>query len=310
MTMPAHIPVLVEEVLTTFAPQAGDRLLDATIGHGGHAEAYLRATEPSGTVVGLDADAAALTVAQERLKAWEKRVTYIHTNFAQLLESVQGPFQHILFDLGIGSHQLADDQRGFSFVGQTNISMRYGNASSLPAAQVAVLNHLERKIGRLPDVGDILRHSSEEELADIIWSYGEERFRGRIARALHQPPVPQSSAALAERISRAVPGYYRHGRLHPATRTFQALRLAVNRELEVLTVALPYAFQLLAPGGKLAVISFHSLEDRIVKNSFKQLAQEAKARVLTKKPTRARDSETEVNPRARSAKLRILQRDG
>ena len=260
-----HVPVLAEEVMAAFAPHDGDRLLDATLGHGGHAEKYLQVSAPSGSVVGLDADVAALSVARERLKTWAERVTYVHANFAHLLENAPGPFQHILFDLGIGSHQLADETRGFSFSGTGGLSMRYGSAAALPAAKVAALNRLERKLGFLPDVGDILRFLSEEEIADIIWTYGEERFRGRIARALRQAPVPQSGEELAERVSGAVPAYYRRGRLHPATRTFQALRLAVNRELEALAAALPQARQLLAPGGKLAVISFHSLEDRIVK---------------------------------------------
>ncbi len=310
MAESAHIPVLVSEVMALFSPQPGDRLLDATLGHGGHAKAYLSATEPTGSVVGLDADAAALAVAQEQLREWGSQVTYIQTNFTNLIDSVHGSFQHILFDLGIGSHQLADDTRGFSFVGLKSLSMRYGNTGHLPPASIAALNRLERQIGHTPDVSDILRGVSEEELADIIWTYGEERFRGRIARELKQGPPPASSAALAQRISHAVPSFYRRSRIHPATRTFQALRLAVNRELESLEAALPQAWELLTPGGKLAVISFHSLEDRIVKTTFRHMAAEKKAKILTKKPIRGSTTEIATNPRARSAKLRVLQRDG
>ena len=313
-----HVPVLVAEILAHFQPVSGDRLLDVTLGQGGHAEAYLTRSAPAGTVVGVEADAAALTVARERLKPFGQRVTLCQGNFANMKEvlreegvvqQVNGTFHHILFDLGIGSHQLADSRRGFSFAGETSLSMRYGGTASLPSAQVASLNRLERRLGHLPDVADILRHTSEAELAEIIYTYGEERFRGRIARALHRPPYPASSRDMAARIEKAVPRHYRTGRLHPATRTFQALRLAVNRELEALAAALPQAYDLLVPSGILAIVSFHSLEDRIVKQTFRDFRQKG-AHILTRKPISASEHELASNPRARSAKLRVLQRGG
>jgi 16S rRNA (cytosine1402-N4)-methyltransferase len=187
--------------------------------------------------------------------------------------------------------------------------MRYGSVTHLPPAQLESLNRLERALGGLPDVADILRHTSEDELAEIIFHYGEERFRGRIARALHRPPYPETSEELAERVAKAVPPHYRVGRLHPATRTFQALRLAVNRELEALEAALPQAYTLLRSGGILAIISFHSLEDRIVKTTFRNFGQQG-ATIRTKKPIKASKEELARNPRARSAKLRVLEKGG
>jgi len=318
MPTAVHVPVLVEEVMGHLRPRSGDRLLDATLGQGGHAAAYLNLSGPAGEVVGLDADDSALAAAKERLTPFGDRVTLRHANFAHLNEAVNEanvdsanrPFHHILFDLGIGSHQLTDLTRGFSFAGERSLSMRYGSRGGLPPAKVDSLNRLQRRLGYEPDVVDILQHTTEEELADILYMYGEERFRGRIARALHQRPHPATGQELAKRVSEAVPGHYRRGRLHPATRTFQALRLAVNRELEALETALPAAYDLLAPGGTLVVISFHSLEDRIVKTAFRRFKAERGARILTRKPISASAAELAANPRARSAKLRAIERPG
>ncbi len=331
--MAEHIPVLLAEVMEYLAPAPGDVLLDATVGHGGHARAFLEATAPDGRVVGLDADPAAVEQAGTNLADWGGRVQLHTVNFSQLKDSrdgggiVQGEGQpsqytHILFDLGIGSHQLADDERGFSFQSVQGLGMRYGNGT-LPPSQFAAVNQLEERLGRYPDVPDLLAQLATDDLADIIYGYGEERFSRRIAAAIQAEPLPQTGAELAQRISENVPGAYAHGRIHPATRTFQALRLAVNRELEALTVALPQAVALLSPLGKIAVISFHSLEDRIVKHFFKKLATKcvcppeqpictcggkATLRLLTKRPVRASEDEVVKNPRARSAKLRIAQK--
>lgn len=323
MTEFQHTPVLVNEVLELFQPKSGDTLLDATLGQGGHARVYLQATAPAGSVVGLDADEVSLVQAQERLAPFSSRLTTIHANFAYINDAITGggivqkakrgnlqhsTFQHILFDLGIGSHQLADPDRGFSFESGGSLTMRYGTGEHLPAAYVPALNYLERKLGRLPDVADLLAGLSAAELAEVIYTYGEERFRGRIAAALKTQPYPTTSQALAEVVTQAVPGRYRHGRIHPATRTFQALRLAVNRELESLTAALPQAWARLAPKGVLAVISFHSLEDRIVKHTFRHWATTPGETILTKKPVRAAPEEIAVNPRSRSAKLRAIRK--
>lgn len=326
----AHLPVLLDEVLTHLTPQPGDRLLDATIGHGGHAQAYLRATAPSGHVVGLDADSSALAVAAANLAEFGDRVQLHQMNFAQLKDSddgggiLQPGFTHVLFDLGIGSHQLGDATRGFSFSATGSLSMRYGDGP-LPPARLTCLNRLADRLGHMPDADEIIAGLAEDELADVIYQYGEERYSRRIARAIKTEPLATTSQALAQRIAAALPGQYERGRIHPATRTFQALRLAVNRELEVLETALPAAVTLLAPQGKIAVISFHSLEDRIVKYFFRDQAKtcvcppeqpictceaKAKIKILTKKAVRATEQEIAHNPRARSAKLRVAQKLG
>lgn len=313
-----HIPVLVDEVLALFKPKSGHILLDATLGQGGHARAYLAASAPAGRLFGIDADERVLITARERMLPFGERSTIHQGHFAYLKDSITGggilqtgilsQFTHILFDLGVGSHQLADPERGFSFTSLKGLSMYFGLASQLPPAQLPALNKLERRLGYLPDIYDLLANLSSAELAEIIYVYGEERFRGRIATALKVRPYPLTGAQLAARVANAVPSAYRRGRLHPATRTFQALRLAVNRELESLSAALPQAYDLLAPGGIIAVISFHSLEDRIVKHTMRRYAAVDGAIVLTKKPISASASEISSNPRARSAKLRALQK--
>lgn len=314
-----HTPVLVKEILTLFQPVDGNRLLDATLGHGGHAQAYLEATAPTGHVIGFEADPQAAAQAQANLAAFGSRLQVVSANFANLKDSLIGGgmlhaspsgepplFNHILFDLGLGSHQLDSDQRGFSFRSPALVRMAYGSLEKLPPAQLASLNQLEWRLQRLPEVMDILEFMSEPELAELLRFYGEERYAKRIARALQLVTLPVSAQALAQAVVAAVPAHYERGRIHPATRTFQALRLAVNRELEVLTSALPQAVELLSPNGVLAVISFHSLEDRIVKNFLR--AHSDTLVTLTKKPTTASAEEIAINPRARSAKLRAAQK--
>ena len=325
--MSEHQPVLVSEVLEQFEPQPGDNLLDATIGHGGHAKQYLEITAPDGTVVGLDADVTAAEVARRNLAAYQGRVNIIVGNFASLKDLVIGggmllrspeaneprealrakwgqppSFKHVLFDLGIGSHQLADPTRGFSWKSESSLAMRYGQTAAYPEAELESLNHLERRIGFAPDVPQIIAGLTADELTELIRHYGEERYSGRIAQRIKDNQKQLSSSqALAEVIAAAVPGKYRHGRINPATRTFLALRLAVNRELECLRAALPQAVELLKPNGAIAVISFHSLEDRIVKHYFRDNPE---LLVLTKKPIIASAEEISRNPRSRSAKLR------
>lgn len=310
------MPVLVEEVLAVFSPQSGDSLLDTTLGHGGHARVYLTATSPRGTVVGLDADPKALAVAEQNLAEFGNRVRFVEGSFAHLKDSVLGRgilqgeepqlFSHILFDLGIGTHQLGDAERGFSFASPGPLAMAYGQLESLPPAQVPALNALERHLGYLPDVPDLLGSLSAVDLAHVIHWYGEERYAERIARALKQHLPLKSGGALAQAVADAVPSGYERGRIHPATRTFQALRLAVNRELEALEAALPQAVELLQTGGVLAAISFHSLEDRCVKQFFR--SHKDQLEILTKKPLRAGEGEVRENPRSRSAKLRAVRK--
>lgn len=345
-----HTPVLLQEVMDQLAPQPGQWLLDATLGHGGHAEAYLERTKPDGRVVGLDADPDAAAIARKRLESYGDHVTILNNNFANLKDSIlgggilqrgstltqeppseilpvhqninEGGFDHILFDLGIGSHQLADERRGFSFSGSTSLSMRYGAEDRLPAAQLDSLNKLERRLQRLPDVPEILSYLSVPEIAEILRVYGEERYALAIARAVKEAQ-PATAEALAAAVSAAVPSRYRAGRINPATRTFMALRLAVNRELEVLQAALPQAVELTRLGGRIAVISFHSLEDRIVKRFFRekvkgcicppdypvcQCGKKPSLKLVNKKPLMATEDEQRSNPRARSAKLRVAEK--
>lgn len=319
--MSEHIPVLVGQVMHLLSPKAGDILLDATLGHGGHAKAFLDAAEGM-KVVGVEADAHALEEAQQYLAAYGDRVEYHHGNFYQLPE---GMFHAILFDLGIGSHQLADETRGFSFASSGKLSMKYGEHASLPDSMLSSINDLTRKLQRYPDAEDIVDALSPKNLAELIHLYGEERYAGVVANAIVGGRPFANAAKLAAAIQEAVPTRYEKGRIHPATRTFQALRLAVNRELEVLKATLPKAVEQLLPGGKIAVISFHSLEDRIVKQYFKVestdcicppeqvvciCGHKARLTLLTRKPEVATQEEQEANPRSRSAKLRAALRLG
>jgi 16S rRNA (cytosine1402-N4)-methyltransferase len=310
-----HTPVLVEEVLAHFQPNNGDYLLDVTLGTGGHAKAFLDATTPDGKVIGLDADPDAIKQAQKQLSEYGTRVSYINTNFTNLKDSIIGGgivqespmFSHILFDLGLGSHQLADPKRGFSIQSQSSISMHYGNLDNLPDSQFDFINKLTKRLGRYPEVLDLINYLYEDQLADVIYVYGEERYSRRIAKGIKQSSeVLETPEMLADLVAKKAPRG--RSRIHPATRTFQALRLAVNRELEALTFALPQALDLLKPNGHIAVISFHSLEDRIVKHYFRDQAKAGRLEVLTKKPQRATEEEIKQNPRSRSAKLRVAQK--
>jgi 16S rRNA (cytosine1402-N4)-methyltransferase len=319
MEKTVHIPVLTQEILALFQPHTNDVLLDTTVGAGGHARAYLEATAPHGRVVGVDADLRALNLARDNLKEFGSRVTLLNAHFANLAEglndSIKGGgivpplFNHILFDLGVGSHQLADATRAFSFQVEAPLTMRYGLAKHLPPAGLVSLNQLEQRLGRYPDVTDLLKYLMTEELAEILRVYGEERYAKKIAYFLKEKHAQLKTARqLAAVVQEAVGRTYERGRIHPATRTFQALRLAVNRELESLIAALPQAFALAEADGIVAVISFHSLEDRIVKRFFREQSRKSQGEILTKKPLRATSEETRKNPRARSAKLRAMQK--
>lgn len=314
-----HTPVLVTEVLEIFSPQPGNCLLDATLGHGGHTQAYLEATNPNGTVIGFDADPEALAVARETLKKYGGRVKFVNQNFSHLNDAVKwggmvaegssfthAPPNHILFDLGLGSHQLADQERGFSFTSTGPLTMAYGNLEGLPDSHLDSVNALQKHLGLFPDAEDLLAGLSAADLAELIRQFGEERYAERVAGAIKRHLPLMSAKDVAEVIAEALPGNYEHGRIHPATRTLQALRLAVNRELETLEAALPQAVGLLAAGGVVAVISFHSLEDRIVKNFFR--SRKGELEILAKKPMRASQAEIRGNPRARSAKLRAAKK--
>jgi 16S rRNA (cytosine1402-N4)-methyltransferase len=301
-----HIPVLLDEVLEGLSPLPGQRFIDGTLGAGGHTEAILTAVAPHGQVLALDADPSALEIARRRLAAYGDRARFVHSNFAQLAAVARDldfvPVHGVLLDLGLSSMQLDAVERGFSFQSAGPLDMRYDPNSPTTAA-------------------DLVNNLAQDELADLIYRFGEERRSRAIARAIVAARPLHTTHQLAEVVARAVGGR-RGDRLHPATRTFQALRIAVNDELEVLRAALPAATSILAPGGRLAVISFHSLEDRIVKEFFRRESRDcicppeqpvctcghrATLHIITPKPITVTSTEAALNPRARSAKLRVAE---
>jgi 16S rRNA (cytosine1402-N4)-methyltransferase len=294
----AHLPVMPAEVLSWLRPHSGGIYVDATVGYCGHAENILVASQPAGSLVGIDRDAAAINVGRRYLQAFGERAILIKAHFMELkaiLEERGIPrVNGVLFDLGVSSPQLDDPSRGFSFRSEGPLDMRMDQSSGWTAA-------------------DIVNESSEADLADMIYRLGEERYSRRIARAIVSARRQQAlttTRQLSSVIESAVPAHYRRGRIHCATRTFQALRIAVNQELEHLEASLRDASDVLAPGARLCVISFHSLEDRIVKQTFKALASQRRSEfeVLTKRPQVPSGEETDRNPRARSAKLRVMAR--
>jgi 16S rRNA (cytosine1402-N4)-methyltransferase len=288
--VPLHVPVLLQEVLTWLDPRPGGLYVDATVGTGGHAEAILERILPGGRLVGLDRDPEALAVARRRLERFGEAVQLVQANFADLhyvlralgIARVQG----VLMDLGVSGLQLAAPHRGFSFRLAGPLDMRMDPASPVTAA-------------------DLVNRLSEKELAELLRRYGEEPFAPRIAREIVRRRPLSTTQELREAILRAVPRRAWPRRVDVATRTFQALRIAVNRELEALEQALPQAAEVLGPGGRLVVISFHSLEDRIVKHTLRRAKS---LRVLTPKPIRPSPEEVRRNPHARSARLRAAER--
>ncbi|AKG24076.1 16S rRNA (cytosine(1402)-N(4))-methyltransferase RsmH [Calothrix sp. 336/3] len=280
----SHIPVLPEAVIEGLAVRSRGHYLDVTVGGGGHTRLILESM-PDVRVTALDQDGDALAAAKQELAEFGDRVTFVHSNFASYIYS-PGAFDGILADLGVSSYHLDTPDRGFSFRQTGDLDMRMDRTQSLTAAE-------------------LINYGDEGELANIFFQYGEERLSRRIARRIVEKRPFQTTTELAEAIATAVPGKYRHGRIHPATRVFQALRIAVNDELGVLTSFLAKAPLGLVPGGRIAVISFHSLEDRIVKHS---LRNSPLLQVVTKKPIIAQEEEIANNSRARSAKLRVAQR--
>ncbi|HET7059598.1 MAG TPA: 16S rRNA (cytosine(1402)-N(4))-methyltransferase RsmH [Nitrospiraceae bacterium] len=293
-----HVPVLGREVSFWLTSKRSTIILDCTVGYGGHAEMLLTSTSAGTMVIGLDKDFQAIDFCRRRLNRFGDRIVLRQGNYrdlkSHLAEAGIATVDGVLFDFGVSSPQLEDPSRGFSFQREGPLDMR-----------------MDQTIGKT--AADLVNHSSEHELADIIFQYGEERYARRIARAIAQErrcrPV-ESTAALVSIIARSVPGSYRHRRIHCATRTFQALRIAVNHELDFLESSLRDATEVLASGGRICTISFHSLEDRIVKHTFRSLSQgrETTLSILTKKPVFPSKAECEANPRSRSAKLRVAER--
>jgi 16S rRNA (cytosine1402-N4)-methyltransferase len=301
-----HAPVLREEAVELLAVQPGGRYVDCTVGAGGHARAILDAASPGGLLLGLDQDPAALTIAAQNLAPFGDSVRLVEANFRHLqrvcLQNNFVPVHGILFDLGLSSMQLEDAERGFSFQIEAPLDMRMSPQQALTASE-------------------IVNGYSERDLAELIYRYGEEPAGRRIARAIVRARPLRTTTELASVISHAVSGPRR--RIHPATRTFQALRIAVNDELGALQAALAQARDLLGRGGRLAVISFHSLEDRIVKLFFQTEARHcicppgqpvcacghrATLRIITRRPLTPKPEEIAANPRSRSARLRAAEK--
>ena len=280
----SHIPVLSQEVITGLNIQPGGNYLDLTVGGGGHSRLILETAEDV-KVTCVDQDEDALKAAKENLSEFGDRVNFIHSNFANY-QFIENSYDGILADLGVSSYHLDNPERGFSFRNTANLDMRMNQQQSLTA-------------------GDIINEWDEKELADIFFKYGEERLSRRIARRIIEKRPFDTTTELANAIAYSVPPKYRHGRIHPATRVFQALRIAVNDELKVLETLIEKAPNALIPGGRIAIISFHSLEDRPVKHG---LRNSPLLRILTKKPIIATEEEIKQNPRSRSAKLRIAEK--
>lgn len=304
-----HVPVLLDEVLRGLRVKAGAWFIDCTLGGGGHTAALLVKSAPDGRVLGIDADPAAIRRVSEAqadaIAAGRLLLSAAPFGHLEKVAADNGfsPVDGVLFDLGVSSFQLQTSERGFSFLQAGPLDMRFDPAQTFSAA-------------------DVVNDWDEEALADVIYRYGEEQQSRRIARYLVKHRPFATTAQLAEAVEVAVGGR-RGSRIHPATRTFQALRIVVNQELQQLEEALPQALRLLKPGGRLAVISFHSLEDRIVKQWMQNEARtyvpdptrlhggferQPTLRILTKKPAVAGEDEVSRNPRSRSAKLRVAEK--
>jgi 16S rRNA (cytosine1402-N4)-methyltransferase len=304
MTAP-HLPVLYKEIIHALQPKAGGRYIDGTLGAGGHTAGILETSAPNGQVLAFDLDPQALEIARARLATFGERVHILQASYVEMAERAASlgwdGVDGIVLDLGVSSMQLDTPARGFSFLHDAPLDMRFTPQADQSAA-------------------DLVNSLPEGELAEILYRYGEERLSRRIARAIVQNRPLATTRQLADLILKAIG---KKERIHPATRTFQALRIAVNGELDAVESVLPKAMTLLRPGGRLAVISFHSLEDRIVKETFRRestdclcpprqpvctCGHKASIKQVNRKPIEAGEAEIQENSRARSAKLRIAEK--
>jgi 16S rRNA (cytosine1402-N4)-methyltransferase len=302
----AHKPVLYNEIIHALKPSSPGHYVDGTLGAGGHAQGILEASHPDGILLGMDVDPQALAVARKNLELFGDRAVLIQASYTNLSEELDArgwdSVDGILLDLGLSSMQLASAERGFSFQVDAPLDMRFNPLSPLSA-----------------DV--LVNQLSEKDLADVIYKYGEERRSRQVARAIVRDRPIHTTRRLAEVVASASRGS--PSGIHPATRTFQALRIAVNNELEAIAAVLPQAIARLTPGGRLAVISFHSLEDRIIKRYFRQESTDclcppkqpvctcghlATINMVTRRPIRPSEMEIQSNPRARSARLRVAEK--
>lgn len=299
-----HVPVLLHEVITQLDLSHSKHIIDGTLGDGGHSEAILEATT-DGTLLGIDTDPESLLRAKQYLHRFESRTTFARDNFTNIREIVSetgfGPVDGILLDLGWSTPQFAERGRGFSFELDEPLDMRLSGASDATRMTCA----------------EILNTATEEDIYEVLYRYGEEKFSKEIAAAIVTTREKKAYSRTFELVETVLSVYREQlktdkdvpwiGGIHPATRTFQAFRIAVNDELRVIEQTIPEAVDVLAPGGRLAIITFHSLEDRIVKHMFKELSKTA-GDVITKKPIIPSEEEIKRNTRARSAKLRVFQK--
>lgn len=300
-----HIPVLYQEVLDSLQPRSGGLYVDGTVGRGGHSAGILQQSAPDGRLLAFDRDPEALQTSQQRLSQNAQRTVFVHASYAQMGEiAPRYGFQQIdgiLLDLGLSSNQLEDASRGFSFLRNGNLDMRFDPTQGITAA-------------------DLINDLEEKALADLFWRYGEEPHSRKIAKAIISARPLHTTHELAELVVKTVG---RKGRNHPATQLFQALRIAVNEELQQVEMGLRAGISLLRTGGRFVVISFHSLEDRLVKQTFRQWVQtcicppdqpvctcsaQAIARLISRKAIKPSDLEISQNPRSRSARLRVIEK--
>ncbi|MFH1191580.1 MAG: 16S rRNA (cytosine(1402)-N(4))-methyltransferase RsmH [Candidatus Omnitrophota bacterium] len=293
-----HVPVMLQEVLDFLKPVPGQIIVDATLGTGGHALEILKRITPQGRLIGIDRDEDSLALCRQRLADFKDNTEFVHANFVDLdqilanlgIEKIDG----IVFDLGISSYQLHDAHRGFSFQEEGPLDMRLDKSSYICAF-------------------DLVNNLNEDEISQMLWNFGQERWHNRIAHLLVQErrnePIA-TTTQLANLVMRAIPHRYRRSyyRIHPATRTFQAVRIAVNRELEILENTIKKAVDILKKQARICVISFHSLEDRAIKHTFRALKADGLIDIITTKPLTPGFGEIEVNPSSRSSKFRVAER--
>ena len=291
-----HIPVMAQEVMQFLNLKPGAIVVDGTLGTAGHSQMMAQAVSPGGQLIGIDRDGHSLAVAAQRLKEFSSQCHLIQDDYRNLNQILhQLGIQEVdamLFDLGISSYQLDNPERSFSLKLEGPLDMRMDQESFISAY-------------------DLVNSLSEREISTILRNFGQERWHNRIAHYLVAQRVRnpiESTKDLTDTILKAIPHRYHYQKIHPATRTFQAIRIAVNRELEALEIVLDKSIDSLKVGGRIAVIAFHSLEDRIVKEKFRTFAKAGRLQLLTKKPLRPTDQETDNNPRSRSARLRVAQR--
>lgn len=293
-----HIPVMLHEVIDYLDPSPGQIIVDATLGTGGHSLEILKKIIPGGRLIGIDRDEDSLAICRQRFSEFSGSYELVHANFVdldQVLEKLGiDKIDGIVFDLGISTYQLKDVERGFSFQQEGPLDMRMDKSSYISAY-------------------DLMNNLNENEISHMLWSFGQERWHNRIAHLLVEERRNQpisTTRQLADLVMRAIPCRYRKGyyRIHPATRTFQAVRIAVNRELEILESSVKKAVAILRKKAKICVISFHSLEDRVIKHTFRALKADGLVDIITAKPMTPADSEVAANPSSRSSKFRVAER--